>query len=72
MMRNISKLKKSRFEKNITQWELSRRSHVPQSKISLIESGYIIPSDLEKKQLSRALKCRVEDIFPDSLGIQNV
>ncbi len=49
----------------MTQAELSRRSGVYYSSLSRIETGNIQPSRKQKVALSRALKKRVSEVFPD-------
>ena len=57
-------LQKIRWDKNWTQQQLSRISHVPQSVISDIENGLKEnPSVFIAIRLARALSVTVEDIF---------
>ncbi len=58
-LRNIRILKNPK----ISQWKLSLRSGVPQSKISLIENWLINPSQKEKENLASALGADVLHIF---------
>lgn len=57
-------IREARFLKNLTQWELSIKINIPQSKISLIENGYLVPSDKEKTKLASALGKRKAELFP--------
>ncbi len=50
------------MRKRKTQWDLKKLIGVHQSKISLIERGYVIPSENEKKLIAKALGFRVEEI----------
>ncbi len=51
----MNNIKKARFEKNITQIELYKRTGIWPSRLSLIENGHIEASDGEKEKLARAL-----------------
>ena len=51
----MNNIKKARFEKNITQIELYKRTGIWPSRLSLIENGHIEASDEEKEKLARAL-----------------
>ncbi len=46
----MHRLKKFRVLKGLTQWDVSLRTGIPASKISLIERGYIPLEKLIKKQ----------------------
>ncbi len=59
-------LREARFFKGLNQWDISVRTGIPQSKISLFERGYLSPKEEEKKKIAKALNCRVTDIFPDN------
>ena len=56
-------LRESRFFKGLNQWDLSVKTKLSQTKISLIENGYVVPSDEEKALLAKVLGCEVEEIF---------
>lgn len=49
----------------ISQWELSLKSDVRQSRISLIENCLVKPTMREKIKLSLALNKKIEDVFPE-------
>ena len=51
----MNNIKKARFEKNITQIELYKRTGIWPSRLSLIEKGHIEASDEEKEKLAKAL-----------------
>jgi predicted transcriptional regulator len=53
---NIMELKEARFRKQKTQFDLRIATGISQTKISLIERGYIQPKPFEVKALARALK----------------
>lgn len=57
-------LKQARFFKSLNQWDISLRTGIPQSRLSLIERNYVNPKEDEKKKIAKALNCKVEDIFP--------
>lgn len=52
----------ARARKRKTQWDLRQSTWINQSKISLIERGYVIPSGEEKKLIATALGFGVEKI----------
>ena len=45
-----------------TQYDLSLETGIPQSKLSLLERGYIRPKEKEKRSIANALALRAEDI----------
>lgn len=60
----MNELKKIRLlDKEISQFELSRRSGIHPSRISRIESGSIIPTIREARRISEALGMLPEEIF---------
>lgn len=61
-------LKEARFFKGLNQWDVSIKTGIPQSKLSLIERGYVIPREDEKKKIAKALNCQVKEIFPQVDG----
>jgi len=64
-------LREARFFKGLNQWDISVKTGIPQSKLSLIERGYIDPKEDEKKRIAKALGCRIEDIFPQAERASN-
>jgi len=64
----LSPLRQKRLFQELTIYDLERRTGLNTAKISLIERGYRDPRDDEKQKLAKALKCRVEDIFPENGG----
>jgi len=60
----ISPLREKRFFGELSIYDLSQRTGIDPSKISLIERGYKIPRQDEKDKIAQALSCEVEDIFP--------
>jgi len=61
-------LKEARFHRRTSQWDISVKTGIPQSKLSLIENGYVVPKDEEKEKIATALNCSVEEIFPAEIG----
>ena len=58
----------ARAIKKKTQWDLRKTTGINQSKISLIEHGYIIPNDEEKTAIAGALGVTVNEIhWPDDV-----
>lgn len=50
--------------KDLTQYDLWKKTRIPQSSISLIERGFISPNEKSKKKISKALGVRIEEVFP--------
>ena len=59
-----NKLRDVRVLKRVTQFQLRLLTGINQSKISLIENGYVEPCWDEKKHLAKALGVNAEEIFP--------
>lgn len=55
-------LREARFRKGLTQFDLRIRTGIHQSKISLIETGYLLPTEVERKNLAKALNLRVDNL----------
>ena len=51
-----------RVKRRKTQWEISRLTGINQTKLSLIENGYVSPSDEEKQKIAKALEFGLEEI----------
>jgi len=63
---SLNELKRIRlFDKKISQIELSRRSRVHPSRISLIENGLTMPTLSEQERIAGALGMTVKAIFGD-------
>ena len=58
-------LREARFFKGLNQWDISVKTGIPQSKLSLIERGYIDPKEEEKRKIAKVLGCKVTEMFPD-------
>lgn len=55
-------LYETRVRKRITQWDLAVATGISQSKISLLERGYIQASEAEKEKIIKALKLEAGEI----------
>jgi len=60
----VNKLREVRNIRGLSQFDLRIATGIHQSKISLLENQYMQPTDDEKKRLAKALKSRVETLFP--------
>jgi len=60
----MHELKKTRILKELNQFQVSIATGVSQSRISLIENGYVQPRDDEKERLANALRTPVDRLFP--------
>ena len=60
-----NKLREMRVLKRITQYVLALETGISQCKISLIENELVKPSENEKKKLTKALKCKIDEVFPE-------
>lgn len=58
-------VKNARDLQGIAQWRLCQMTGISQSTISVIEKGYRKPSNEHKKLIAKALKKKVEDLFPE-------
>ncbi len=52
----------ARFHKKLTQYTLSGMCGIAQSKLSLFENGYLIPTSEERNVLAKALKVNPEEL----------
>jgi len=52
----------ARARKRVTQWDLTFKTGIHQSKISLMERGYVEPSVEEKGKIANALGLKMADI----------
>jgi len=60
----MSQLKKIRtFDKGITQFELSRKSGVHPSRVSLLENELVTPTMNEAKSIAKVLGMLPEEVF---------
>lgn len=61
-------LREARFRKRLSQWGLTIKTGISQSKISLIERQYVIPNDDEKQKIAQALGYSPDQIAWESVG----
>jgi transcriptional regulator with XRE-family HTH domain len=59
----MNRLREARVLKRITQFQLRLLTGIHQSKISMIENGFIEPRSDEKQRLAKALGVRTEEVF---------
>ncbi len=59
-------LKEARFHAGLSQYDIALKTGIHQSRLSLIERGYLHPSNKEKKKISKVLRHKTEEIFPES------
>ncbi len=64
----MNQLKVLRAIKRITQFKLSLKSGILQSRLSLMENGLIEPREEEKEKLAKALEVSAEEIFPGNVN----
>lgn len=57
-------LREKRFHKRFSQYDITIKTGIQQSRLSLIERGYVTPKEVEKKAIATALNCKLEEIFP--------
>jgi len=55
-------LEELRFKKKVTQWRLALLTGMSQSKISLIEQGFVSPGADEKIRIAKALQFKPDDL----------
>ena len=62
-MKLSATLKRFRVQRGLTQQELARLVGLSRQSLNRIENGRTVPSTVVALQLSRAVGCRVEDLF---------
>jgi DNA-binding XRE family transcriptional regulator len=55
-------LLEARAKKRKTQWDLKISTGINQTKLSLIERGYIVPSEREKRIIAQSLGFEIREI----------
>ena len=55
-------LYEARAKKRQTQWDLKKKTGINQTKISLIERGYVAATEGEKESIARALGFNAQEI----------
>jgi transcriptional regulator with XRE-family HTH domain len=61
--------KRCRISKNLTQWDLARKVHINQSRLSLLETGQAPPSVEEKRILCKFFDQPPVVLFPNFFDI---
>lgn len=59
-----NRLRVVRADKRVKQETLELKTGIPQSRISQIENEYVEPTKTERTAIARALKVKVQDVFP--------
>lgn len=67
----ISPLREKRFFAELSIYDLGQRIGMDPAKLSLIERGYKIPREEERRQLAEALGCEIHEIFPETRCTSN-
>ncbi len=67
---NENNLRTKRILMRMNQFDLRLKTGIHQSKISLIENGYYTPTDEEKRKIGKVLKCRADDLFPQTTEME--
>ena len=57
-----SRLRLERLQKELSQYQLERRTGIAQARLSLLERGFRVPTVEEQAKLADALGCSVEEI----------
>jgi DNA-binding XRE family transcriptional regulator len=52
----------ARVRRRKTQWDIRKETGIHQSKVSLIERGYVVPSEKEKAMIAEVLGFKINDI----------
>ena len=60
------KLKAMRALRGKTQYDIQRETNICQSRISLIECGYVRPGKEEAAAFAHALSCKPGELFPEA------
>ena len=60
----MNKIRSVRRQKNLTQYDLCKKTKIPQSSLSLIERFYKEPTLKMKKRIAKALDSELHDLFP--------
>lgn len=55
-------LVEARVKNRMTQWALRNLTGIHQTKISLFERGYLVPTELEQEKIASALGFTVDEI----------
>ena len=55
-------IRELRFKNGFTQYDVNARTGIHQSKLSLIERGFIVPDEREKKKMADLFRVTIADI----------
>lgn len=61
----MNNLRELREERKLSQFDLSIKSHTPQSLLSMLEHGRLQPWPAVTKRLCKALGVKPEELFPE-------
>jgi len=61
----MNNVRRIRRKKDMTQYELSKKTRIAQSSLSLIERLYKHPNRKMKKRISRTLGYPIKKVFPE-------
>ena len=61
----MNHVRRIRRDRDMTQYELSKRTQIPQFSLSLIERFFKKPSLKMMRKISSALGCPIKEIFPE-------
>ncbi len=64
-------LREARFKSGKTQWTITLLTRINQTRISLLENNFVIPSLKEKLLISEVLGLSVDDIAWPELEVRN-
>ena len=64
----ISCMREKRFYLQMSIYDLALKTGIDPARISLIERGYKVPRDYEKKKIACVLGTNVDDVFPEVIN----
>ena len=64
-MRRVTKLKLEILGRGLTQRQVARRAEIDEATMSMITTGKLLPTSLQKKKIADALDRTVNDLFPE-------
>lgn len=65
MVKKNRKLVLALLDEGLTQREVSKKSGVNESRLSLIKNGRLIPSKAEAEKIAKLLECDPSDLFKE-------
>jgi transcriptional regulator with XRE-family HTH domain len=63
-----NRLKALRAERDLSQLDLSTKTHIKEYRYWRIENGYVVPTDRERMLIARALRVPERDVFPEAIA----